>query len=382
MNERLVVSSDGDSFLVKGSFSGVDHCRAGTASESLARAVALIPQTGGEVFLEPGTYLLEEPLRLKSNLKLGGAGGAVLAPAAGWAGEAALVCEGLDNAVIEGVEVRGDEEGRMAAGIILDDCGDCALRNVRCRQVKGYGVWIRNGSFLCTVEGCSVHECEQANVFFENLKPGRYGDFVPNTLSNCMIYGGDKGVLCRMTVCANMVGCTVYQPRDVAFHLDRSNSILISGCRTYLCGRNAVRIEGGHENNVTGCIFGRQGAECMVISDSYWGVVSANEMIFTGAYKKTGPNREAGAERPEEVRTVSDVLRMSDAHGYSVTGNVLFNWSTAPVIDEGIREDERSSHNVFSANNVNYFRGRGIDSPGQASLRAGNVLHGPAPYKT
>ena len=382
MNERLIVSKDGDAFRLKGSFSGTDYHRADTATASLAKAVELTPQAGGEVFLEPGTYPLDEPVRLKSHMTLGGAAGAVLTSAPSWAGEAAVVCEGLDNARIEGVEVRGDEEGRMTAGIILEDCGDCAVRNVRCHRLKGYGVWIRNGSFLCTVEGCSVHECERANVFFEKLGRGRYGDFIPSTLANCTLYGGDTGVLCRRSVCATMVGCTVYQPRDVAFLIDRSNSVLISGCRTYLCGKNAVRIERGHENNVTGCIFGRQGAECMVISDSCWGVVSANEMIFTGAYKKTGPNREAGSQPPEEVTTVSDVLRLSDAHGYAVTGNVIFNWSTAPVMDEGIREDERSSHNVFAANNVNYFRGRGIDAPGRDSLRIGNVLRGPAPYKT
>ena len=127
------------------------------ASEVIQRAIDLQAGAGGQVTLGKGTFLLDEQVRLGDNVWIRGSG----------RGTRLLVGEengggiGLYGQDLKGVEVSnlaltaGDNEAAIA-GVVLDGCGDCKVRDVFGIGFSHYGIWVRNHSFLCEVWGCSL----------------------------------------------------------------------------------------------------------------------------------------------------------------------------------------------------------------------------------
>ncbi|SRR6266545_4155611 len=46
----------------------------------------------------------------------------------------------------------------------------------------------------------------RANLYFDTLRAGQYGNFVPNLVTNCLIYGGGKGIECHRAIALNIPG--------------------------------------------------------------------------------------------------------------------------------------------------------------------------------
>lgn len=72
--------------------------------------------------------------------------------------------------------------------------GDCKVRDVFAVGFADYGIWVRNNSFLCEVRGCTLAGNDKANLYLHELARGNYGDFIPTLVTNCIAYGGGKGI--------------------------------------------------------------------------------------------------------------------------------------------------------------------------------------------
>jgi hypothetical protein len=350
------------------------------AGEAIQHALDALPAEGGAVFVEQGRYPLAAPLRLRSHTRLQGAGrGTRLVVSA----EIGILGEGLDGAEVADLALVAEGAAQAQAGLAFDACGDCRAANVLAAGFAAYGIWLRNDSFLCTINGCSAAGNGVANLYLDNLAAhGRAGEFVPNLVTNCMVYGGHTGIETRRTIVANIVGCCVFQARAVGFHVhSESNSVVISGCRTFQIGRQAVLLEDTDEFNLSSNIFCWHIEDGVVIRNANWGTITANEVIDTGSYNSGVPDRTADwSTLPKDLPAYSGI-KLLNARGYTVTGNSIFNWPVCPPMEYGIYEDDASFQNIMTGNNVNYYTGGAVACHGRESLAAHNVGHAERPHQ-
>jgi hypothetical protein len=66
-------------------------------------------------------------------------------------------------------------------------------------------------------------------------------------------------------------------------------------------------------------------------------------------------------------------VELSNARGFVVEGNALFNWGVAPPMSVAIREDTACADNVIAANNINYFQDAGIVAEGARTVQRDNL---------
>jgi hypothetical protein len=352
------------------------------AAEVIQAAMDACPDAGGTVLLEQGDYDLRAAVKLRSGVHLRGRGrSSRLRLAAENADGVGVLCEGINTAVVSDLAVVAGG-GDAAGGVVLDDCGDCQVRDVTCAGLAGCGIEVRNGSFLSEVRGCRLAGNAEAGIRFHKLKKGRAGDYIANTISDCIIYGGGRGIDCEEAIVVNIVGCTVYQSKDTAYYLHRdTNSVLISGCRTFQITGSAVVVEDSHELNVTGNIFCWHTGHGIVVRGARWGAITGNEVIDTGSYNPGAADQAVALADVADKLTPCDAIRLLDVRGFSVTGNTLFNWPQGTRLAAGVREDNRSRMNLIANNNINYYGEADVVSEGRDSVVAGNVGHGDEPHR-
>lgn len=344
-----------DEFTGRTSF----ECSAETADRAIQHAVDAVAQAGGgEVFVAGGSYRITSEVQLKSRVQLRGSGrGTLLRVVA----EQGLVASGVDEVRVSDLSVVSMNGDRCSAktGIVLEDCGDCDVRGVTVRGFGEYGIWLRRSSFLCRIYGCSLVGNGRANLHASDLLKGRGGHFVPNTIEGCMIYGGGCGIQTARAIVLNINACSVYQTEGHGFHLtDMSNSVLVSGCRTYQLGGSPVLVEDSHEINIAGNIFCWHRGNGIELRNVTWGSVNGNNVIDTGV--RHDPPM-IGIRLHEGVR------------GVQVVGNALFNWPEQQPLDTGISEDGTCYKNIIAYNTVSYFLNRDVVSEGRESLCRDNV---------
>ena len=252
LGQNLDVYREGDFYKVRGRIDGIEKKTAATADEAIQFAVDSLPQ-GGEVLLQPGSFLLRREIRLGSRVWLRGSGSATaLRVAERHDSGVAVSATGRDGATVSDLAIEGGGNG-----IVLDNCGACAVRAVLCSRPREHGVWLRNNSFLCAVESCRMAGTGQSAIFLEMLyRGGRAGDYVPNRVGGCIVYGGGAGIECSRAIVADITGCEVFQTAGPAFHIrNTSNSILVSGCRSFQIGGDAVVVDRSDEINLSSNIF-------------------------------------------------------------------------------------------------------------------------------
>ena len=106
----------------------------------------------------------------------------------------AVRAQSTKGVVVCGLAIDGKSLGNSVAGVVFDDCGDCMLSEVSVKRFLEYGIWLRNNSFLCDIKSCKLADNQKAGVFLDTLaNGGRVGDYVPNLVSGCIIYGGARG---------------------------------------------------------------------------------------------------------------------------------------------------------------------------------------------
>jgi hypothetical protein len=287
-----------------------------------------------------------------TRLVVGGAGGT----------GTGLLCESLKGVVLSDLAIIAGDGKEAAAGIVVDDCGDCQVRDVYVQGFAEYGIWMRNSSFLCELRSCKLAANGKANIYLDHLAGGgRGGDFVPNLVTNCITYGGGTGIECNRVIVLNILGCAVFQPGRYAYHLHHtSNSVLISGCRSFQVEEHAVVVENTHELNVSSNIFCWHRGHGIVLKDVSWGTVSGNEFIDQGVRSRDG------------VHTDGVVLSES-TQGVQVVGNAIFNWGDQVPMAVGVREDATCRNNTISGNNINYYTEADVISEGSGTTVSDNV---------
>jgi hypothetical protein len=382
MSQNLIVMQEGDHYKAFTDFTHELLHESSRASETIQGAIDALSEAGGEVILGRGLFPLDQEIRLGENVWLRGSGrGTKLRLISGHKSGIGLLCEGLKGTVISDLALLGTDRRDSGAGIVVDGCGDTKVRDVFVAGFDGYGIWVRNHAFLCEIRGCSLAGNEKAAIYLDSLREGKYGDYIPNLVTNCMIYGGGKGIEARETIVLNIIGCCAYQTRDIAFHIHTtSNSVLISGCRSFQIGSHAVVVENTHEFNLSSNIFCWHTGHGVLIRDAYWGTIAANEVIDTGSYNSGVKNFTTTFDQLPTDLEPFDAIRLEHVRGYNVTGNSLFNWQVAPKMGYGIIEDAASYNNTITGNNVNYYQYADVLSMGNGSVTAYNIGKGDFSY--
>jgi hypothetical protein len=366
MNQDFLVYVQEDAFIVRGQIDNEILKTSTDAADAIQFAIDTLPDDGGEVQLHRGKYPLNKPIYLRNRVWLRGKGrGTLLQVTAANETGIGIICRGLKGAVVSGIAVKPVQIQSAVAGIVIDDCGDCQVRNTLCQGFAQYGIWLRNNSFLCEISSCQLADNGRANIYCQKLIDGsRGGDFLPNLINNCTIYGGGHGIECDFAIVLNIVGCVVFQAKEYGYYIrNSSNSVLISGCRTFQIEKHAVVVDKSHEANISSNIFCWHRGHGIVFRESAWATVTANNIIDTGVRTRDG------AEMTGIV--VEDTCR-----GIQITGNNLFNVGDQVPMRNGIMEDESCHSNQIVSNNINYFTDRGVVSRGKATVVENNVTAG------
>ncbi len=342
--------------------SGREVLATADASEAIQAAVDRLPETGGSVLLHEGRYVLRKELHLADNVWLRGSGRATeLVLAREHDTGVGILCRGLGGALVSDLALKAGENADAEAGVVLDDCGDCQVRDLFCVGFAGYGVWMRNNSFLCEVRGCRLAENGKAGVFADHLADGgRIGNYVPNLVSGCVVYAGGAGIECRRAIVLNILGCAVYQSAGPAYHIHTtSNSVLVSGCRSFQVSDAAVVVDTAHEINISSNIFCWHLGHGIVVRDVKWGSINANNVIDSGSGRR-------------DARLIG-ILLEGETAGVQVVGNSVFNWGGQLWMEYGIREHASCRNNVILGNNVNFFTEGDVLAEGEGTTCANNV---------
>lgn len=374
--EDLEVYMDGKLCKARSQLSGTVRFSTPSADEAIQKAVGSFGGLGGEVLLHRGRFELNRQINLPAGVTLRGKG----AGTSLWIGKqhdtgVAVFAEGVQDVTVADLSIMSDR-GAPSTGVVFDSMGTSVVRDILCVDLSEYGIWIRNKSFLCEVRGCKVGGAGKSGIFLDHLtRGGRGGDFIPNLVANCIVYAGGVGIETSEAIVANLVGCEVFQTRGPGFHLhSASNSVLISGCRTFQIQDDAVRVENSHELNISSNIFCWHLGHGIVLKDVTWGTIAGNEVIDTGSVNQDFPANQY----PSSLKLMNGIYLISTS-GVGVTGNTIFNWPVAPPIGHAILEEGSCRNSVIVANNINYAR-VGVQSDGKGSQTANNVAYLPESY--
>ena len=374
--------------IAVGQFTGEAIASGTDAAQIIQRA---IDATGaGEVLIESGEYQLARPLRLADGAQLRGRGRGTRLVAAGSTiadgkapeetGSALIIGDRVKGAVVSDLALRGGVGA--TTGLILHGCADCHVRGAVVSSFADVGICSRAATLLSSIEGCTLAGNERAAIYLHELAEGEWGNFIPNLVSNCIIFGGGEGIVTVRAIVVNIVGTVVYQTGGPAFHLTRgSNSIVLSGCRTFQITGDCVVVENTHELNITGNIFCWHTENGIVLRNCDWGTITGNEIIDTGSYNPGTPDKQTRWDEVSGKYEEYDGIRMEGVRGYTVSSNTLFNWGVAPPMKYGIYEDGESFRNIISTNNVNYFSRAAVESRGKESVAKDTVSHAPEAYR-
>jgi parallel beta-helix repeat protein len=352
------------------------------AARALQAAIDLLAEEGGELKIGPGRYYLDRPLTLHDNILLAGSGRSTrLMVNRKNSDGIGILCREVNGVTISDLTLSSGVNKDARNGIIIDNCGNVKIRDVFSVGFAEYGIWMRNSSFLCEITGCTLAGNGKANIYLSRLRYGTIGNFIPNLINHCTIYGGGKGIECNEVIVLNIIGCILYQTGGTGFHLHTgSNSVLINGCRTFQISSDAILVEDTHELNVSGNIFCWQTGHGIVVRNSAWGTISGNNIIDNGSYNPGGPIFDTKYSDLKEDIPLKNGIWLSAVRGYQVSANAVFNWSVVPPMNYGILEEPSCFKNIIQANNVNYFEKGAVRSEGTETVVSNNTGFGEDTY--
>jgi hypothetical protein len=193
---------------------------------------------------------------------------------------------------------------------------------------------------------------------------------VPNPVNNSFAYGGGHGFETKRPIVLNIVGCAVFQAKGYGFYLHTtSNSVLISGCRTFQIEKDAVSVDNTAELNVSSNIFCWHRGHGIVMNNVQWATITANNFIDSGVRTRDGS-------------FTNGVVTENKLEGVQVTGNAIFNWGDQNPMTYGITEDETCANNIIANNNINYYTQKDIAAKGKQTLISINIGIGERSFKS
>jgi hypothetical protein len=382
LDQNYIIYTDQSAIFVKGAINSQNDKKFSEAAEAFEYAINLSPD-GGEVSLQPGIYKLNKEVKISNGITLKGSGrGTKLVVTEKNSSGIGVLVQKMRGVRIADLLVTGKENKNSIAGIVFDNAGNCKVDNIAVIGFSQYGLWVKNESFLCDISGSSFAGNMKANIFFDKHRWGEWGDFVPNTVSNCMIFGGGVGIHGFQTTVLNIIGCSFYQNSGTAIRMDEhSYSVLVSGCRTFQIKGDAVLFDGSGEINISSNIFCWHTGHGVIIKNCGWGTVSGNEIIDNGSYNPNVKNRsKMQVEFADSLAQHYGVL-LSNARGMNITGNTIFNWPQAGKMKSGVYEDKECYENNISNNIINYFKEEAIVGYGKNSLYLNNVVNANKAYE-
>lgn len=381
--EPAVVLCAGDEVIARGLYTGEEHARSAHASDVIDTVLAEGQTLGTGVVLGPGRFVLDRPIRLRSGMRMSGAGVATkLSLRDGVDEDAVVIVDDARGVEIADLTVTGHPGRTTRNGLVISSSFSVRVRNVGALGFAENGIQLSDNSALCHIDGCTVAFNARANIALTGLRTGRYGSFVPNLVTNCIAFGGGVGFSCEGAIVANFTGCVACQTEGPGFLLvGLSNSVCVSGCRTFQIQDDAVRIEDSHEVNLTGNIFCWHTGHGIAVHGSRWGTITGNELIDNGSHNPGGPNFATQFDQLPSQPPNLDGIHLADVYGYTVTGNAIFNWGAAGKMGVGIREHANCRDNVISSNNVNYYATDVTELAGRRTVGVNNMGYADEPHK-
>jgi parallel beta-helix repeat protein len=363
---NLVLIRDGNTYRIHDAVSQKKSGKFQTADQALQFAINGL-NNGGTIEVMNGKYELHNTVYLRSGIHLKGSGRRTefIVHATDTTGVGIFGKE-LKDVLVSDLSIIANDTIHSIAGICYDHCGDSKFERIYVEGFSKYGIWLRNNSFLCHINNCTAADNHGANIYTDSLFWSRAGEYMPNLITNCITYGGYNGIEARKSIVLNIVGCIVHQPRNYGYYIHHvSNSVLLSGCRTYQTQNHAVYVSKSHEINLTGNIFCWSREKGIVLDGVDWGVISGNNVIDAGSERyggNPGIGDAIGIELINRTRSVQ------------VTANNIFNWGGQGIMKYAVYEDESCEYNSFTSLNINYFEKAGVVSKGKHSIVKDIVL--------
>jgi len=358
---------EGEWFLKNAMTGGEEECF-DSANEALQTATVRLAN-GGALELAAGDFKISQPLVFGSAVRISGSGAATRLHAdEGFVGGALIIIEDADGASVERLTLLG--HGLICDGVVLRNCVDCTVNGVRAMDFAQAGIVLRDNCSCCSVEHCSAAENGRANFLFENQAfGGRIGNFPPNLVTGCTSIGGGHGFEISKTTVFNITSCSAFQPRGHGFYIHHtSNSVLVSGCRTFQCDQSAVYVDDAHELNVSSCIFCWHRGDGVVLDHVNWAAINANEII------------DSGVRDPDGVPRTALILKRN-TKGVQAVGNTIFNWGDQPPMGHAVTEDPDCRENLIAMNHINYVSGEPIACRGTGTVVRDNLIVAKAAYR-
>jgi hypothetical protein len=335
---------------------------------------------GGRLEVGPGEFLIDRSLDVGDNVLISGQGRFSKLVFAGDYEIALSVKDALDVEICEILIVCRDQS--VSSGIVVSNSGSCLVRDSKIVGFKKYGVVLANNTFLSRIESCEVAGNKVSNIYFMKLDSlGRMGNYIPNTVSNCMLVGGGKGIEFMTSTVANIQNNSFTQCQDHAIHLhSQSNAVLITGNHTFQIDGHSLLVEGfSHELNVTGNTFSWSTGSSVVVKQSCWGTIAGNVFIDNG-FSPDVQNLTTVYKKYEGQYEPQDAVILEDVTGYTVSSNTIYNWQVSPQLRNGIVEDSLSYRNIISNNTINWYKNKAVDSKGKGTIVKDNNSRADVPY--
>ena len=395
-DQNYEIYPGGDGYVVRGAIDLKTLHTSNQATEAIQWAVNKLGE-GGEVFLHKGKYLLTAEIELNSNVTLRGSGtGSQLIIQGDHATGNALIIKDKNNASVVDLAIKSIKDNNKSnTAITVDNSGNCTIDGVTIVGMKQDGILFTNNTFISTITNCRIAACEGNAIKLHKLaRGGRGGDFVTNNVESSSIYLGGYGVYCDNALDLNIRDITTYQTKMPGYFVgNHSNSTLVSSCRSFQTQNDAIVVDHSHEINISSCIFSWSEGNGLVLNEVRWGTITGNNFIDNGSinpFERDVDSLVVQGSRPfrrmprtpEDRNSVkSGVVMSNNTKGVTVTGNAIFNWPAAPMMQYGIVEDATCMNNVISSNNVNHYKNSNVSSNGKGTQVQGNFGYGEKPYE-
>ena len=396
INQDFEIFKINNKYIARGEIDFKEHISGTDAGEVIQYALNNLGKFGGNVYIHSGIYKLNKQINVPAHSTLSGSGNATkLIFEENHSTGIAVSCKGVDKAIVKDIFIKAELDNISAKiGVLVDSCGDSYVEDVSCIGMQDHGIVLSNNSFLCEIRGCKVGGTGKSGILIKKLdKGGRGGDWVPSLISNCIVYACGKGIECQRSLVVNIIGCQVYQTKSHGFHIHSvSNSVIISGCRTFQITGNAVNVDKSHEINISSNIFCWHTEEGIVLDDVTWGTISGNNVIDNGSinlfdpdedpYIKTDPERPH-TKKPSDLKNIpiyNGIYLKNETKGLTVTGNAIFNWPAVPPMKYGIEEDATCFSNNITSNNINFCKEGDISAKGDKTNVEANCSFIDQPY--
>jgi len=386
----FIVSIDQGEYLSRAQSNGTVLSRNTSAALVIQKTLDQLKPSGGSIQLLSGDYKIEHTLKIPDRVTFFGMGvGTVLSTTEAFKGESVLQLQKIDRSTIKDLSIQIHPTENKHSGIIIEQSGSCVIENVTVTGASECGIWMRDRSFLCEIKSCQLADSKRAGIFLQKFDgDGKAGDFIPNLITNCTIFGGGYGIECDMAILANIIGCQIFMTNSYGIYAyNFSDSVLITACRTFQVRSDALVFENAHEVNISGNIFCWQEGHGIVLNGTTWGTVSNNQCIDSGHINippTPGEPYSLMVDIPEGLDIMENlkcgIRIINGAKGLTISDNAIYNWGTNPPLLHGIFEDETCSNNLISGNNLNYSRKSGVLAQGNNSSAVDNLSVDEKPY--